>query len=145
LADITPQVTPYLNKINKFKWADAQKDGKYYAMPWDTGPVVMYYRRDVFKAAGLSDDPAEVDKLVATWDDYLATCKTIKEKTGKNCFANSTASNDARLYEIALWQQGLGYYDDAGKLTVDSAANIATLEKVGEFWKAGVTSEEVPW
>mgnify|MGYP005810403493 CR=1 FL=1 len=145
LVDVSDKVAPYVDKIGKFKWADAEKDGKYYAMPWDIGPVVLYYRRDVFKAAGLSDDPQEVDKMVSTWDGYLTTCKTIKEKTGKNCFALSKANNDARLYEIALWQQGLGYYDQSGKLTVDSPENVATLEKFGEFWKAGVTSEEQPW
>jgi len=145
LADISDKVAPYLDKENKFKWVDAQKDGKYYAMPWDSGPVVMYYRRDVFKAAGLSDDPKEVDKMVSTWDGYLDVCKTIKEKTGKNCFSLSKANNDARLYEIALWQQGLGYYDSSNKVTVDSPENVATLEKLGEFWKAGVTSEEQAW
>jgi ABC-type glycerol-3-phosphate transport system substrate-binding protein len=145
LADISERVAPYLDKENKFKWVDAQKDGKYYAMPWDSGPVVTYYRRDVFKAAGLSDDPKEVDKMVSTWDGYLDVCKTIKEKTGKNCFSLSKANNDARLYEIALWQQGLGYYDVNGKVTVDSPENVATLEKLGDFWKAGVTSEEQAW
>ena len=145
LADISDKVAPYLDKMNKFKWVDAEKDGKYYAMPWDSGPVVLYYRRDVFKAAGLSDDPKEVDKLVSTWDGYLSVCQTVKEKTGKNCFSLSKANNDARLYEIALWQQGLGYYDSSGKITVDSPENVATLEKLGEFWKAGVTSEEQAW
>jgi ABC-type glycerol-3-phosphate transport system substrate-binding protein len=145
LADISDKVAPYLEKVNQYKWVDARKDGEYYAMPWDSGPVVMYYRRDVFKAAGLSDDPAEVDKMVATWDSYLEVCKTILDKTGHKCFAHSTANNDARLYEIALWQQGLGYYDAAGRLTVDSPENIATLEKLAQFWTAGVTTEEVPW
>ena len=107
--------------MNAYKWVDAVKDGKYYAMPWDSGPVVLYYRRDVFKAAGLSDNPDDVSAMVATWDKYLETCTTIKDKTGKNCFAFSRANNDARIYEIALWQQGLGYYDKDGKVTVDSA------------------------
>jgi lactose/L-arabinose transport system substrate-binding protein len=145
LTDLTDRVKPYLDKMNAYKWVDAQKDGKYYAMPWDSGPVVMYYRRDVFEKAGLATEPISVTAMVSTWDGYLSTCKTIKEKTGLNCFANSKANNDARLYEIALWQQGLGYYDKDGKITVDSPENIATLEKLGEFWTAGVTSEEVPW
>ncbi|MEJ2555671.1 MAG: hypothetical protein P8186_05490, partial [Anaerolineae bacterium] len=89
--------------------------------------------------------PGDVDGLVATWDDYLETCKTIMSETGLSCFANSRANNDARLYEITLWQQGLGYYNQAGEVTLDSPENIATLEKLGEFWTAGVTSEEVPW
>jgi lactose/L-arabinose transport system substrate-binding protein len=145
LADLTDLVTPYLDQFNAYKWKDAERDGKYYAVPWDSGPVVLYYRRDVFEAAGLPTDPAEVSKLVSTWDGYLALCKTVKEKTGRMCFAHSKANNDARLYEIALWQQGLGYYNAEGQVTVDSPENIATLEKLGEFWTADVTSEEVAW
>jgi len=145
LLDITDRVQPYIPLMNAYKWVDAVKDGKYYAMPWDSGPVVMYYRRDVFKAAGLSDKPEDVSAMVATWDKYLETCTTIKEKTGKNCFAFSRANNDARLFEIALWQQGIGYYDKDGKVTVDSAQNVATLEEFGKFWNPMVVSEEQAW
>ena len=41
LADLTEQVQPYLDRISDFKWQDAMKDGRYYAMPWDIGPVVL--------------------------------------------------------------------------------------------------------
>jgi lactose/L-arabinose transport system substrate-binding protein len=145
LADLTDQIKPYVDEMNKYKWYDASKDGKYYAMPWDSGPVVFYYRRDVFKAAGLKDDPDSVSAMVATWDDYLNVCKTIKEKTGSLCFSNNKAQNYGRLYEMMLWQQGLGYYTENGDITVDSPENIATLEKMGEFWNAGVTSDELEW
>ncbi|MBN1145749.1 MAG: sugar ABC transporter substrate-binding protein [Anaerolineales bacterium] len=145
LVDLTDQIQPVFEQFNQYKWKDAEKDGKYYAVPWDSGPVVMYYRRDVFEGAGLPTDPDEVSKLVATWDSYLETCKAIKDATGRMCFAHSKANNDARLYEIALWQRGLGYYDAEGKVTVASPENIAMLEKLGEFWTADVTSEEVPW
>jgi len=145
LLDITDRVQPYVPQMNAYKWVDAVKDGKYYAMPWDSGPVVLYYRRDVFKAAGLSDNPDDVSAMVTTWDKYLETCTTIKDKTGKNCFAFSRANNDARIYEIALWQQGLGYYDKDGKITVESAQNVATLEELGKFWNPMVVSEEQAW
>ncbi len=145
LADITDKVTPLLDKFNKYKWIDAERDGKYYAVPWDSGPVVAYYRRDLFKKAGLETDPAKVDEMISTWDKYLDVCKTIKTKTGQPCFANSKAANDGRLFEIMLWQQGLGYYDNSGAITVDSPDSVATLEEMGKFWAAGVTSEEEPW
>jgi ABC-type glycerol-3-phosphate transport system substrate-binding protein len=145
LADLTDRVQPYLDKMNQYKWYDAEKDGRYYAMPWDSGPVVLYYRRDVFKAAGLPDDPDGVSQLIATWDDYLTACKTIKEKTGAYCFSNNKANNYGRLYEMILWQQGLGYYNDKGEVTVDSPENIATLEKMGEFWQADVVSDQSEW
>jgi ABC-type glycerol-3-phosphate transport system substrate-binding protein len=145
LTDLTSNVQPYVDKMNKYKWYDAVKDGKYYAMPWDSGPVVTYYRRDVFKKAGLPDDPDSVSKAVATWDDYLATCKTIKQKTGDDCFSLNKANNSGRLYEMMLWQQGLGYYNAQGQVTVDSPQNVATLEKLAEFWKAGVVSDQQEW
>jgi lactose/L-arabinose transport system substrate-binding protein len=145
LLDMTEWVTPYIDIMNDYKWADAELDGKYYAMPWDSGPVVMYYRRDVFEQAGLPTSPDEVSALVATWDGYLDVCKTIKEETGRDCFAHNKANNFGRLYEMALWQQGLGYYNDAGEVTVDSPENIATLEKFGEFWDAEVCSDQLEW
>jgi lactose/L-arabinose transport system substrate-binding protein len=145
LTDLTDRVTPYLDKINTYKWADAMADGKYYAMPWDSGPVVFYYRRDVFEAAGLASDPESVSALVATWEDYLNVCKTIKEKTGSECFSNNKANNYGRLYEMMLWQQGLGYYDADGKVTVDSPENIATLEMMAKFWDEGLTSDQLEW
>ena len=145
LADLTDRVQPYLDKMNQYKWYDAEKDGRYYAMPWDSGPVVLYYRRDVFKAAGLPDDPDGVSQLITTWDDYLTACKTIKEKTDAYCFSNNKANNYGRLYEMILWQQGLGYYNDKGEVTVDSPENIATLEKMGEFWQADVVSDQSEW
>lgn len=145
LLDITDNVQPYIPQMNAYKWVDAVKDDRYYAMPWDSGPVVLYYRRDVFKEAGLSDTPEDVSALVATWEKYLETCTIIKEKTGKNCFAFSRANNDARIFETALWQQGLGYFDKDGKITVDSAQNVATLEELGKFWNPMIVSEEQPW
>jgi lactose/L-arabinose transport system substrate-binding protein len=145
LADLTTQVKPYVDKMNAYKWADAMLDGKYYAMPWDSGPVVTYYRRDIFKAAGLASDPDSVSGLLATWDDYLNVCKTILAKTGNSCFASNKANNDARLYEMMLWQQGLGYFDSKGKVTVDSTTNVTTLEELKKFWDAGLLSDQSAW
>lgn len=145
LLDITDRAQPYLDVMNDYKWIEAEKDGEIYAMPWDSGPVVLYYRRDILDAAGLASDADSVNELVSTWDGYLELCKTVQSETGLDCFSLSRANNDARLFEIALWQQGLGYYNEAGEVTVDSPRAVATLEKFGEFWDADVVSDEQPW
>ena len=145
LTDMTEWVTPYLDKMNAYKWADAKLDDKYYAMPWDSGPVVFYYRRDVFDAAGLPSDPDSVSEAVATWDGYFTVCQTIMEKTGSACFSNNKANNYGRLYEMMLWQQGLGYYNAEGQVTIDSPENIATLEMLKKFWDANLTSDQLEW
>ncbi len=146
LLDLTDKVAPYIDIMNGYRWFDAEKDGKYYALPWDSGPVVLYYRRDAFDAAGLPSDPDSVSDLVSTWEKYFDTCKTIKEETGFYCFAHNKANNYARLYEMALWERGLGYYDpDSGEVTVDSPENIAVLEMFGRFWEEDLVSDALEW
>lgn len=146
LLDLTDRVQPYVDQVNDYKWYDCEMDGRYYCLPWDSGPVVMYYRRDVFEAAGLPTDPDEVSAAIATWDDYLEVCRTIKEQTGAYCFAHNKANNYGRLYEMLLWEQGLGYYDpDTGEVTVDSPENIATLEMLGQFWEEDLVSDALEW
>ena len=41
LADVTDKVKPYLKKMNPYKWIAASKKGRYYSMPWDSGPVAL--------------------------------------------------------------------------------------------------------
>ena len=146
LLDLTKRLEPYFDIMNDYRWPDAELDGSYYAMPWDSGPVVMYYRRDVFEEAGLPTEPADVEPLVATWDDYLEVCRTIVSETGASCFANNKANNYGRLYEMILWSRGLGYYDaETGEVTVDSAENIETLETLGQFWDEALVSDSLEW
>ena len=145
LTDLTERVQPYLDEISDFKWQDTMKDGRYYAMPWDTGPVVLYYRRDVFEAAGLPTEPAEVTERITSWEDYFEVCQSVKEATGSDCFAQNKANNYGDLYESMLWQQGLGFYNAQGEVTIDSPENVATLETLGQFWDAGLLSDQLEW
>jgi ABC-type glycerol-3-phosphate transport system substrate-binding protein len=145
LKDLTPWIQPYQSELNATMLSYCSKDGKVYCAPWDIGPVVTFYRRDIFDAAGLASDPESVSKLIATYDDYLATCKTIKEKTGLNCFALNKANNYGTILENMLWQQGLGFYDAEGKVTIDAPYVVEALEKIGKFWEADVVSDSLEW
>lgn len=136
LADITDRVQPYLGLMNQFKWAEATLNGRYYAMPWDSGPVGVFYRRDVFQNAGL--DPSTIN----TWDDFLSAAMTIKSRTGVPMWQQSRAANDARLFEMLLWQQGLGYVDTDGHVTIDSPDAVRTLEYIGGFWQDGLALDQ---
>src|SRR5258706_3782964 len=145
LTDMTSVVEPYKNDLNATMMGYCTKDGKVYCVPWDIGPVVTFYRRDIFEAAGLASDPDSVSAEVATYEDYLATCKTIKAKTGLNCFALNKANNYGTMLGNMLWQQVLGYYDAAGKVTIDAPYVVDAVNKIGEFWKADVVSDSLEW
>jgi len=140
LADITDFVKPYVSKIVPYKWTWIQKSGRYYAMPWDPGPVAIFYRRDVFLKAGV--DPASIQ----TWEDFYQAARTIKDKTGVLMWQQAKARNDGRLFETLAWQQGTGYVDAKGNVIMDKDPLVQqTLEFIGRFWKDGLAADQEPW
>ncbi len=145
LKDLTALVEPYKDQFDPTMLAACTKDGKIYCVPWDIGPMGTFYRRDVFDAAGLKSDPESVSGMIGTWEDLLATCKTIKAKTGLKCFSLNKANNEGYLYNYMLSEQGRGYFNDKNELTMSCPENVATLEKLKIFWDAGLVSDTQVW
>ena len=146
LADITEEISPWYDKIDQAKWPAAEdKEGRIYAMPVDSGPVALYYRRDVFEQAGLASDPESVAKLLDTWDDLYEVGKQIKTATGKFIFPQAKTNNDFRIFETLMWQQEAGYVDREGKLVIDSPKAVRTLEYLGKLWKEDLLLDSPAW
>lgn len=141
LADITNRVRPYIRQIAApAKWNAARRNGRYYAFPWDAGPVVVFYRRSVFREAGVNAN------TIRTWNDYYRAALRIKRTTGVRMWQNSKARNDGRLFETLLWQQKTGYVDARGKVVLDKDPRVLrTLEYMGKFWKNDLATEPAPW
>jgi lactose/L-arabinose transport system substrate-binding protein len=140
LADIASFAKPYTSKFVATKWQQNTLNGKIYGFPWDIGPVALYYRRDLFQKAGIK--PASL----TTWAQWLAAGKKIKAKTGAYLWEQSKAQNDARFFEDLLWQQGSGYVDDKGHVTIDKDPRaLAALNLVGQGWKNNLFANDPEW
>jgi len=139
LADITSKVKPYVSKILDYKWQQASAGGHYYAMPWDAGPLALFYRRSVFKRAHV--DPTSIH----TWSDYYKAGLKIK-KLGVAMWIQSKGQNDARFFESLLWQQGSGYINAKGDVSLDKDPRaLAALNLMGKMWKSGIISDQPEW
>jgi ABC-type glycerol-3-phosphate transport system substrate-binding protein len=139
LADITSRVKPYVPRILDYKWQAAEKNGRYYAMPWDAGPVALFYRRSIFKQAKVNPES------LRTWNDFYRAGLKVK-KLGVAMWIQSRAQNDARFFETLLWQQGTGYVDKNGNVVVDKDPRVrAALELLGKMWKAGILADQSEW
>jgi lactose/L-arabinose transport system substrate-binding protein len=139
LADITSKVKPYIPKILDYKWQQAAAGGHYFAMPWDAGPLALFYRRSVFKRAHVN--PASIQ----TWSDYYKAGLKIK-KLGVAMWIQSKSQNDARFYESLLWQQGSGYVDSKGNVSIDKDPRaLAALDLMGKMWHSGIISDQAEW
>ncbi|OOH90542.1 ABC transporter substrate-binding protein [Pasteurellaceae bacterium 15-036681] len=55
--------------------------GQIYGAPFDTGPVVMAYRKDLLDATGMTFEEATKD-----WDAFIKFAETLKAKTGAFVF-----------------------------------------------------------
>ncbi|WP_141504623.1 ABC transporter substrate-binding protein [Paenibacillus luteus] len=141
LYDLTDKVAPYKDKIVPFKWEDATKDGKVYAMPWDSGPVVMYYRKDIFESAGLPSDPEAVADRIKTFEDYKEVGNIIKKKTGNFMFQDSKTRSNNRFFETMMWQRGLWYFDKEGNVSLDDPKVIETAEFYASMVKDGIVND----
>lgn len=117
-----------------FKLAELTVDGKALAMPWDAGPVVVFYRRDLYQQAGV--DPASVK----TWADFAEAGKKIGEASGgKVKMATSSIGSDDEWFRMLGNAQGCGYFDAAGEnVALASPACIATFETIKSLVDAGV-------
>jgi ABC-type glycerol-3-phosphate transport system substrate-binding protein len=139
LADMTAKVKPYVPKILDYKWQQGEANGRYYTMPWDAGPLAVFYRRSVFKKAKVN--PASIH----TWNDFYKAGLKVK-KQGVAMWIQSKGQNDARFYESLLWEQGSGYVNAKGDVTLDKDPRaLAALNLMGKLWRSGIISDQGEW
>ena len=120
-----------------FKWTELMLGEQVFAIPWDSGPVVTFYRRDLYEEAGISPDEIE------TWDDFIAAGQQLDEATGAKMLWFDF-SDDGVWRELAN-QNGCFYFDDAGEsITVNQPGCVAAMETMKKLYDAEVV-EIVDW
>ena len=78
---------PFASKDSTFKLTDyydapmkeLEKDGKLWGLPRDISTMVMYYNKDMFKAAGLPDPAEQAAKGEWTWDNFLKASEAMTD------------------------------------------------------------------
>lgn len=115
-----------------FKRIDLEPGGKALAMPWDSGPVVMFYRRDLYEKAGV--DPT----TIKTWDDFIAAGKKISEANPGVVMSQADLNGDSEFFRMIGNEQGCNYFSDDGtKITINAPSCVATLDLVKKLKDSG--------
>ncbi|MFD6321631.1 extracellular solute-binding protein [Streptomyces sp. NPDC058442] len=95
-----------------------------YAVPQDIGPMMFYYREDLFKEYGLT--------VPATWDEFAKTARKLK-KAAPDKDLTTFSANDSGLFAGLAQQAGARWWTTSGdrwKVGIDDEAT----KKVAEFW-----------
>jgi multiple sugar transport system substrate-binding protein len=125
LADIAKEAGSLKDKFPAAAWNSVTLGGDaVYGVPQDSGPLMFFYRSDVFQKNGL-----EAPK---TWDDYAAAAEKIHKANPKQYLGTFSAS-DAGLFVGLAQQAGASWWGVNGdSWTVN--INDAATQKVASYW-----------
>ncbi len=122
----------------EFKRTELEVDGVAYAVPWDSGPVSVFYRRDFYEKAGV--DPA----TIKTWDDFIAAGKKVMEANPGTVMTQADFNGDSEWFRMMANEQGCGYFSTDGQnITINQPACVATLEKLKQMKDAGIITAAI--
>lgn len=131
--DISSTVNPIKGKFLSSKILQCGVNGKFFAIPWDTSPVAVFYRKDIFKKADVFPED------IKTWQDYITAGKTILANTGGfTKMLPMDEKNDDLLFSEMLNQLNTGYFDKDGKPVLNSENSIKSMEIIRKMDEAGL-------
>ncbi|MEU6375691.1 extracellular solute-binding protein [Streptomyces sp. NPDC046909] len=125
LADIADKVGDAKSKFAEGVWQQTSLGtDAVYAVPQDIGPMMFYYREDLFKKYGLT--------VPTTWDEFAETARALKKKSPETDLTTFSA-NDSGLFAGLAQQAGAQWWTTSGdKWKV--GINDAATKKVADFW-----------
>ncbi|WP_254666194.1 ABC transporter substrate-binding protein [Streptomyces sp. WMMB 322] len=96
-----------------------------WALPQDTGPMGLFYRKDLFKKYDIP--------VPETWAQYYEAAKKLK-KAGPGSYITHFSQTDPNWLTGLMWQNGSQMFrrqGDKWKVSVDSPGN----RKVTDYWQ----------
>src|SRR5688572_30070946 len=110
-------------------WSTGEFRGERYSIPLDVHPLIMYYNKDLFAAAGI-EEPGTEPWTSAEFEDALAKL----EASGVTPLSLGTNFQAAALFQALIRQYGGSLTDEAGTTaTYNSEAAVQALEKIKEL------------
>jgi multiple sugar transport system substrate-binding protein len=125
LQNVTSEAKQYQSNYLPWTWAQVSPQGVTYGIPQDTGPVVMYYRADLFKKYGITPP--------ATWTDYAADAVKV-HKEDPSVVLGTLSPDDADMFQALTWQNNAVWWSVKGNSWVVSI-NSSQSQAVAKYWQ----------
>lgn len=139
LADLTERAAKYEKDFDPSKWAQSKPKGKVRSIPWDSGPVGVFYRVDFFEKAGV--DASKIE----TWDEFIeAGKKVVAANPGVKMAAIDYTKDDA-LFRMILNQQGAYYFTSDGKINLTSKEAVNAMNIIKKMKDADLLLNISGW
>jgi multiple sugar transport system substrate-binding protein len=123
-ADLTAYTGPIKSQFTDSAWQLVSFGGKTYGVPQDYGPMMLFYRADLFTRFGLT--------VPKTWDEFATAARTLRAKDPKRYLTTFSAGDPGWFAGLAE-QAGASWWSiDGEKWKVDIAGEPS--RKVATFW-----------
>lgn len=127
LLDLRPYGASALkSRFVDWTWGQVSgSDGEVWAIPQDTGPMGMLYRKDIFDKHGI--------EVPETWEEFAEAARKL-HKADPDVYLTNLAANQPAAWHGLLWQAGAKPYVTSGKGDITISVDDAVSKKLGEFW-----------
>jgi multiple sugar transport system substrate-binding protein len=106
-------------------WGQVSEGSGVYAIPQDSGPMGLLYRKDIFDKYGL--------KVPETWEEFAQEAHRLHQ-ANPNVFMTDFPPNDGGWFTALLWQAGSRPFKGGGdELTIN--INDSAARKLAEYWQ----------
>jgi multiple sugar transport system substrate-binding protein len=125
LQNVTSEAKQYQSQFVNWTWSQVSPQGTTYAIPQDTGPVVLYYRADLFKKYGIT--------APTTWAQYAADALKV-HKEAPSVVLGTLSPDDADMFQAFAWQNKADWWGVSGNSWVVSI-NSSQSQQVATYWQ----------
>src|SRR3954467_14338441 len=122
LLDLRPYGAAALkDKFVDWTWAQVSgPNGEVWAIPQDTGPLGMLYRKDIFDQYGI--------QVPTTWDEFAAAARKL-HTANPNVYLTNIAPNQVAAWHGLRWRRGDKPYEKSANSTSATPVNDATAKR----------------
>ena len=105
-------------------WDQVSEGDAVYAMPWDSGPMALLYRKDIFDEYGI--------EVPSTWDQFAQEAEKLHKADPETYLADFTPEDGGWILGLA-WQAGARPFEvDGTKVSINM--DDPAIMKVSEYW-----------
>lgn len=134
-SDLSGDFGEFKDRFVKSQLSSMTLNNKIVALPWDTKPFLMFYRKDIFEKNEIKIED------IKTWNEYIEAGKKIfNNSEGKVSLLSLDLQKSDEFLRLTLNQLGEGYFfrEDRKKIQTDNYVKALSLIK--NLNSAGIVS-----
>jgi multiple sugar transport system substrate-binding protein len=125
LQNVTSAAKQYEDDYLSWTWNQVSPEGVTYGLPQDIGPVVMYYRTDLFKKYGIT--------VPTTWAEYAADAVKV-HNADPSVVLGTLSPDDADMFSALTWQNNAVWWSVKGD-SWDVSIDTSESQTVAAYWQ----------